>query len=138
MIDCLPINTLQLTCHPLTGCPAVHQVTVTLGWPQDGVLALTYTLIGDCTRLRIPPLQLQAQVDGLWQHTCFEAFIAARDSPAYWEFNFSPSSEWAVYQFRGYRDRTPDGDIDTVPKVTVSQTDDHLQLDTRICLSPLL
>jgi hypothetical protein len=138
MLYYCPINTLQLTCHPLIGCQAVHKVTVALGWPQDGVLALTYTLTGDCTRMCIPPLQPQAQVDGLWQHTCFEAFIAAKDSPAYWEFNFSPSSEWVVYHFRGYRDRTPDGGIDTVPKIIVSQTDDHLQLDTRICLPPLL
>ncbi len=137
MRDYYPTNTLPLTCHPVTGCQAVHTVTVALGWQQDGVLALTYTLTGDCTCLRIPPLQPQAQGDGLWQHTCFEAFIAAKDSLAYWEFNFSPSSEWAVYHFRGYRDRAPDGDIDTVPKVIVSQTDVHLQLDTRICLPPL-
>ena len=41
--------------------------------------------------------------DGLWQHTCFEAFVASPGSEAYWEFNLSPSGDWNVYRFDGYR-----------------------------------
>jgi hypothetical protein len=41
--------------------------------------------------------------DGLWQHTCFEAFIAAAGSSAYWEFNLSPAGDWNVYRFDDYR-----------------------------------
>lgn len=37
--------------------------------------------------------------DGLWQHTCFEAFVAVKGETAYREFNFSPSSQWAAYAF---------------------------------------
>ena len=41
--------------------------------------------------------------DGLWQHTCFEAFVGVLGSEAYWEFNLAPSGDWNVYRFAGYR-----------------------------------
>ena len=43
------------------------------------------------------------RTDGLWRHTCFEAFICRRATGEYWEYNFSPSGAWAAYQFSGYR-----------------------------------
>jgi hypothetical protein len=42
--------------------------------------------------------------DGLWQHTCFEAFVGVLGSEPYWEFNLAPSGDWNVYRFDGYRD----------------------------------
>jgi hypothetical protein len=42
--------------------------------------------------------------DGLWQHTCFEAFVKTGTGSEYFEFNFSPSTEWAAYRFSSYRD----------------------------------
>ena len=41
--------------------------------------------------------------DGLWQHTCFEAFFGVLGSDDYWEFNLAPSGDWNVYRFAGYR-----------------------------------
>ena len=41
--------------------------------------------------------------DFLWQHTCLEAFLARKNGPTYWEFNFAPSGEWNFYQFGSYR-----------------------------------
>ena len=46
--------------------------------------------------------------DNLWQHTCFELFVAAspvatREQP-YREFNFSLQGDWAAYSFAAYRD----------------------------------
>ena len=43
------------------------------------------------------------RTDGLWQHTCFEAFLKADASDNYYEFNFAPSGEWAAYRFGGRR-----------------------------------
>ena len=43
------------------------------------------------------------RMDGLWQHTCFEAFLGISGSNAYWEFNLSPSLDWNVYRFTSYR-----------------------------------
>jgi hypothetical protein len=41
--------------------------------------------------------------DGLWQHTCFEAFLAPLGGESYWEVNLSPSGDWNVYRFAAYR-----------------------------------
>ena len=41
--------------------------------------------------------------DGLWQHTCLEAFLAPLGSEPYWEVNLSPSGDWNVYRFAAYR-----------------------------------
>jgi hypothetical protein len=40
---------------------------------------------------------------GLWEETCLEFFLAAKDSPQYWEINLSPSRHWNVYRFSDYR-----------------------------------
>ena len=58
----------------------------------------------DCAAslLALPSLQLADRTDGLWQHTCFEAFIRQGKS-GYAEFNFSPSGQWAAYDFDSYR-----------------------------------
>ena len=42
--------------------------------------------------------------DGLWQHSCFEAFIRADHGDFYCELNLSPSGEWAAYAFDSYRE----------------------------------
>jgi len=71
-----------------------------------GALELVYAIEGDTRRVRLPKPTVPRQVDGLWRHTCFEAFIAAdREAPVgeYVEFNLSPSGEWAAYVFDGYR-----------------------------------
>ena len=46
--------TAVLVCHPTTTNQAVHEIAVRIGWGHDGALALTYTLTGDCSRLRTP------------------------------------------------------------------------------------
>ena len=50
-----------------------------------------------------PPAPSPGRRDGLWQHTCFELFLAPLEGAAYWELNLSPSGDWAVYRFDGYR-----------------------------------
>lgn len=66
-------------------------------------LCLAYQV--DCAPalLALPSLQAPVRTDGLWQHTCFEAFIRHGQS-AYAEFNLSPSGQWAAYDFDSYRD----------------------------------
>lgn len=43
------------------------------------------------------------RLDDLWQGTCFELFVPGRQEPLYSEFNFSPSTAWAAYDFSSYR-----------------------------------
>ena len=77
---------------------------------ENGQLRLGFSLIWQPAgwSLQLPIRQggestLPQRRDGLWQHTCFEAFIAAAGAPAYWEFNLSPLGDWNVYRFDGYR-----------------------------------
>lgn len=65
---------------------------------------MRFILDADFERLRIPPRRLPLRRDGLWRHACFEVFVAKR-FPAYEEYNFSPSREWAAYAFSSYRKR---------------------------------
>jgi hypothetical protein len=48
------------------------------------------------------------RADGLWQSTCFEAFVGKPGEPGYWEFNFSPAKgAWNAYAFENYRAPQP-------------------------------
>ncbi len=67
-------------------------------------LELTYRLAGDLGALKLPEPRPPARTDGLWRHSCFEAFIGHGGARDYWEYNFSPSGAWAAYHFTGYRE----------------------------------
>lgn len=115
----------------------IHGIEAKVDNSESHTLAFSYTLIADINQLLIPLVATSRRIDGLWKHTCFEAFIGTKDSPAYYEFNFSPSSEWAAYQFRGYRDGWPLADDGFAPNISVEQVADRLTLETTIRLDRL-
>lgn len=84
---------------------AIEHCTASLTRQANGDLQLCYRLQGQPGQLRLPPAQQPAFADNLWQHTCFEAFFRPAGGTAYREFNFSPSGQWAVYDFSAYRER---------------------------------
>lgn len=53
--------------------------------------------------LLLPPAKLPERADDLWKTTCFELFVRPSGSDGYFELNFSPSFQWAAYEFTGYR-----------------------------------
>jgi hypothetical protein len=127
----------QLQRHPAIHAQAVRGVEVQVGWRRGGVLALTFALEGDLALLRIPAPRLSRRTDNLWRHTCFEAFLRRKGGPAYYEFNFAPSGEWAAYAFCRYRDgMSLEQDLDP-PHIIVRRTDDRLELDVLIRLECL-
>ncbi len=67
------------------------------------------------------------RTDGLWQHTCFEAFIGDK---AYSEFNFSPSSQWAAYDFLHYRADMRMREMVEVPEIGCDASEAHFALET--------
>ncbi|MBL8399918.1 MAG: hypothetical protein JNL00_02570, partial [Candidatus Accumulibacter sp.] len=67
--------TLTLRRHPATPAPVVRTIEVHAARAADGGLALAYCLRGDLARLRIPAPRPPEAADGLWEHTCFEAFV---------------------------------------------------------------
>ena len=94
--------------HPETPDGAVDAIEAAVHRGPGGVLTLSFLVTGRIELLRIPPRAAPIRTDELWKHTCFEAFLRAPGSDAYVELNLSPSSQWAVYAFTGYRERTSD------------------------------
>jgi hypothetical protein len=89
--------------HPDSLCHAVRQIEVDITRPRPDALTLTYTVTGTMSDILMPPVVAAARSDGLWQHTCFEAFVRVSSDAEYYEFNFAPSTQWAAYRFSGYR-----------------------------------
>jgi hypothetical protein len=71
---------------------------------NENLLIISYALLGDLSKVIITaPSDTPTRKNELWQDTCFEFFLGIKDSPCYWEFNLSPSSDWNVYSFDDYR-----------------------------------
>jgi hypothetical protein len=96
-------HAVTLNCHPETPTDVVRGIAARVRRVPEGKLSVSFVFDGDLDRLRVPAPRAPAFADRLWQHTCCEIFIARKGLPAYHEFNLSPSGEWAVYAFDGYR-----------------------------------
>ena len=116
--------------YPDNDLVAVERFLVRFEFIED-YLHLQYELTGELSALNIPTVQAPCAVDGLWQHTCFEAFIAVNGEERYYEFNFSPSSAWAAYAFSAYRNRS-DWTIKKTPLIRCSQSNESLVMDVLI------
>ena len=138
MHDDLPISTeYSLTCHPASPCAVVGSLAVSLQWSADGALVLGYRLFGEPYRLSFPEAQPAAPADNLWQHTCFELFIAEESGSGYREFNFSPSTQWAAYRFLDYRERDSDFTLPTAPRMDFHRLADGCRLEAQLSATAL-
>lgn len=122
--------TLQL--HPVSRCTSVSSIEVRLARTQ--VLTLRYVVTGRVDRILMPAPAEPSRADELWKHTCFEAFVRPPASEAYTEFNFSPSTQWAVYRFTGYR-RDMQIAPDIVPRIEASASADRYELSATVPVS---
>lgn len=114
--------------HPETADDTIKQLHIEArAMYQKDNIALHFDVYGAINGLLIPDVKPPREVDGLWQHTCLEAFIAVHEEPGYCEFNFSPSGEWAAYAFDDYRSRKP-WQISTPPAITCVRSQDRLSL----------
>ena len=130
------MHAVKLTCHPDTPTDAVRGLAARVRRMLEGKLAVTYILEADLHRLRVPAAGAPRVAEGLWQHTCCEIFIAGKGLPAYREFNFSPSGEWAAYAFDGYREPSTGGLHAAVPapQIAVREETGRLELEAVIPL----
>ena len=92
-----------LRLHPDSRGFAPARIEVGIARPLANSLILSYIVIGKISEVCMPPVIRSARSDELWRHTCFEAFVRASSEAGYYEFNFAPSTQWAVYRFDGYR-----------------------------------
>lgn len=116
---------VSLTPHPDTPSRAVRAVEVEVGSVSGAQLRLRYVVTGEIARLALPEATAPERAHELWKHTCFEAF--ARRGEGYCEFNFSPSTEWAAYDFGSYRAGMRNADV-LAPRIEGRHGHEHYEL----------
>ncbi len=149
----------RLQSHPAHPPPAGLRVEVRRLRPDDRTrpLRLAFELFAGPDAVRVPaPLDRAAprRADGLWQHTCFEAFVAAPAAPAnpsmpagsaamdaaadsaagvpYVEFNLAPSGAWAIYRFEDYRGAMRPESVGVEPQLVVSRQPGVLRVEVAL------
>ena len=127
----------KLTAHPSNPSDAVRSVVAQLRAQEPGIVVFEYSLAADMSRISVSLSGTGGRADDLWKHTCFEAFVAPADAAGYYEFNFSPSLDWAIYRFSSYRQAMPLAEIDQAPEISVRRSDDGLQLKATVRLGHL-
>lgn len=109
----------------------MHSLRVELAnAPTPGHWILRYALDAEPAALRLPAVvPAPGPADGLWRHTCLEAFVGAADTGDYREFNFSPSGQWAAYAFRAPRERAGAGHVQPAPRMRWTRSKAALRLE---------
>ncbi|WP_336986512.1 hypothetical protein [Altererythrobacter aquiaggeris] len=96
--------------HPDCPAGAVHQITAAVVATKDGCSA-RFAASGDMDEAVFPELTNSERTDNLWKTTCFEIFWEREDG-SYREFNLSPSTRWACYDFDSFREGMRDAPAD--------------------------
>jgi hypothetical protein len=109
------LQTYELTAHSTFAPGKVRRVSVRWSELDDGRLMLRYRVDG-CRDLVVPPFRGKGRHGELWKTTCFELFLYD-GAGRYREFNFSPSGQWALYEFSGYRNLAGDAKPRQIPEI---------------------
>ena len=114
------METHSLIPHPDHAPLAVKSIEARVISRDENWLRLRWRIEGS-SRLVVPPFGGKGRADGLWQTTCFEAFLMPARGPAYVELNLSPSERWAAYDFASYRDGMAERPFPREPECTMRQ-----------------
>jgi hypothetical protein len=128
---------VRLARHPETSGESVGGIEVRVSRREEALFTFAYLLKGDLPCIRLPSHAVPRRTDRLWEHSCFEAFVQTIGHSGYYEFNFSPSGEWAAYAFREYRDGGPIDDDQLDPNIVVQNKSETLELCAVIRLDRL-
>jgi len=97
-------------------------------------LSLLYAAIGRIEGIVIPSPAPPLRTDNLWKTTCFEAFLQPEGECVYRELNFSPSGQWAAYDFDDYRTGMTQAGLHAPPEIELILAPDRLELHVRLAL----
>lgn len=128
---------MHLLAHPASPPGPVLGIEADARPGPGACLCLSFRLAADLSRLRIPAPAAVARADGLWRHSCFEAFLAIAGRPGYVEFNFSPSGAWAAYAFIGYRAGMTSLALPSAPEARWQRAADRLELGVTLAAPAL-
>jgi hypothetical protein len=123
--------------HPESSCRAATRIEVDVARLRNDSLVLSYIVTGTIGDVRMPATTTPERADELWQHTCFEAFIRTSPNGPYYELNFSPSTQWAVYRFSGYRDGMHAATEYGAPRIDVRSSPDRYTLEASLTVPDL-
>ena len=103
----------SLVLHPDCASGPFTSVTADLVPTPLGCLA-EFRLHGDISAIKGPMQAVPVREDFLWKTTCFEIFWQPDGGSWYREFNLSPSSKWACYDFDDFRLNSRDGPVEAI------------------------
>ena len=117
-----------LVLHPQCAPGSVTTIMAEIEPTSEGCRA-TFVAHGQIGAIAVLPVTTPGRFDDLWKTTCFEIFWS-HDGTSYREFNLSPSTRWACYDFDSFRAGMRDAPAEV--EITVTVTDDELRLDAKI------
>lgn len=91
-----------LVLHPDCQPGSVTAIEASIEPTPQGCRA-TFVAYGNIGAIAVPQRAEPGRFDDLWKTTCFEIFWS-HDGTSYREFNLSPSTRWACYDFDAFRE----------------------------------
>ncbi len=130
-------HSFSLKPFPSSGTLSYLEISGNIGH-HSKTLMISYTLHGLLSEVIIPAsADVPARKNALWEETCFEFFLSAKNSERYWEFNLSPAGHWNVYCFKSYRQGMQEElAFESLP-VSVRRKPDVLQLSLKVDLDKI-
>ncbi len=121
--------------HPDTPPSQVCAVNALIWMTDHNEVLIEFTVKGS-KQLLLPPWASPMRRDELWRTTCFEMFLMCDDG-RYFEFNISPSTEWAIYAFDSYRQGMKPLETDVFPQIELTATGGSFSLEADIDLGQI-
>jgi hypothetical protein len=123
----------SLVLHPHCAASSIVKIEAEIEARPTGCRAL-FIASGDVARIKMPQLQTdRGRYDDLWRTTCFEIFWQPAGGKFYREFNLSPSTRWACYDFDdirvGMRNASAKVDIDVTATADTLRLEAHIESD---------
>ena len=103
----------ELVLHPSCTSGPITRVTASIE-PTGGGCRARFRLEGDIGAIKVPVHSPPERMDDLWKTTCFEIFWQPEGGSHYREFNLSPSSRWAAYDFDDLRENGRDAPVEAI------------------------
>ncbi|WP_394727570.1 hypothetical protein [Altererythrobacter sp. GH1-8] len=120
----------NLILHPDCADGPIHSASAALEATFTGCRA-TFKLEGDISAIKVPKRDDPERTDNLWKTTCFEIFWQPDGGSYYREFNLSPSTRWAAYDFDDFRESMRDAPAESVA-ITCTRDAGQLVLEADI------
>lgn len=126
---------VELLLHPSCTRGAIRRFSASIGvGASPDELQFSFRIDGAIGRLRLPECGSALRTDGLWQHSCFEAFVRADANDSYHEFNFAPSGDWAAYRFASRRSGQQSPALPT-PRTEFRRTAEAFELNAAVTIA---